>query len=443
MKYIVIGGNAAGMSAASRLKRKQPAAEVVVFEQTGEVSYGACGMPYYIAGFNASLDLMRIRRPEEFRTQGIDLRLHTAVERLDVANQCVAWKAADGTGGMERYDKLVIATGASPIMPPVRNAQLAGVYTLKTLQDAERIKAHTLEAATKTVAIVGGGYIGLELAEAFLRQHKRVLLFESMPNLLNTFDPAFGEAVAAELKSAGVEVFAGQRVTALEGADRVERIVTDCGAFATDAVIFAVGVRPNTAFLSDPAFEKLPNGALVVNDYMQTSVPEVYAAGDCATVMHKLTGRAAYLPLGTNANKQGRFAADAILGVETLGFRTLGTSMLRCVNLELARTGLTEREALAANMDAASITVQAASHARYYPTPVPITIKVCYQRGTGAILGVQLMGHGESAWRIDVFACAIDQGMRAAELGRLDLGYAPPFASVWDAVHIAANAIKP
>lgn len=442
MKVIIIGGNAAGMSAASRLKRKCPEARVIVFERTGEVSYGACGMPYYIAGYNDSLDKMRIRKPEAFLEQGIELRLHATVTKVYAQNKVISWQNEEGIHAVENYDKLVIATGASPIVPPVKNADLDGVFTLKTLSDAERIKNCIADEAVKTVAIVGGGYIGLELAEACLHQHKAVHVFETMPRLLSTFDPEFGDAVANALLRAGAEVHLEQLVTALEGNGRVERLYTGEQSFEADVVIFAVGVRPNTAFIDDPAIAKLRNGALIVDEHMHTSAPDVYAAGDCASVIHQLTNQPVYLPLGTNANKQGRFTADAILGRDALGFRALGTAMLRCVDLELARTGLSEKEALAVNIDAASITVKAASHAPYYPDPVAITLKLCYERGTKRLLGAQIMGCGETAWRIDVFACAIDRGMRTDELGRLDLGYAPPFASVWDAVHIAANAVK-
>lgn len=442
MKCVIIGGNAAGMSAASRLKRKNPDARVIVFERTGEVSYGACGMPYYIAGLNDSLDKMRIRKPEAFLAQGIDLRLHATVTGVDAVNQRVLWRDADGLCEADTYDQLVIASGASPIVPPIKGTDLEGVFTLKTLSDAARIRDCIENSTVRSVAIVGGGYIGLELAEACLYQKKVVHLFEGMPRLLNTFDPEFSEAVADTLARAGAEVHLAELATTLEGDGRVQRLVTQRETYDVDAVVIAVGVCPNTAFVGDAAFERLKNGALIVDTHMRTSVPNVYAAGDCATVVHRLTGKNAYLPLGTNANKQGRFAADAILGRDALGFSALGTAMLRCVDLELARTGLSEQEARNAGFDAGSVTVKTSSHARYYPDPTPITLKLCYEHGTKRLLGAQLMGSKETAWRIDVFACAIDRGMCAEELGRLDLGYAPPFASVWDAIQIAANAIK-
>lgn len=442
MTCLIIGGNAAGMSAAARLKRKQPDMQVMVLERTDEVSYGACGMPYYIAGFNEVLDRMRIRKPQAFQEQGIELYRNALATKIDLEKQCVVWMDQMGKQNEQHYDQLVLAMGASPIVPPIENVTLENVFTLKTLYDAERIKACLVDETIRTVAIVGGGYIGLELAEACLHRGKTLHIFESLPNLLNTFDPEFGEAAAATLQAAGAQVHLNQRVSALVGEKRVIGLMANQVQYQVDAVILAVGVRPNTELASEVAFAKLKNGALVVDAHMHTTVPGVYAAGDCGTVIHKLTGKPAYLPLGTNANRQGRYAADVILGRDTEGYRALGTSMLRCMKLELARTGLREQEALEAGYDAHSITVQANSHARYYPNPVSLTLKLCYERTTKRLLGGQIMGTGEAAWRIDILACAIDCGMTAAQLGRLDLGYAPPFSSVWDAVQIAANAIK-
>ncbi len=442
MTCLIIGGNAAGMSAAARLKRKQPDMQVIVLERTDEVSYGACGMPYYIAGFNDVLDRMRIRKAQAFQEQGIELHCNAQATQINLEEQCVTWMDQAGNLEQQHYDQLVLATGASPIVPPIENVALEHVFTLKTLSDAEQIKACLVDEAIRTVAIVGGGYIGLELAEACLHRGKSLHIFEDMPNLLNTFDPEFGEAAAATLHTAGAQVHLNQRVSALVGTRRVTGLIANQVPYHVDAVILAVGVRPNTELADEAAFIKLKNGALVVDAHMRTSVPRVYAAGDCGTVVHKLTGKPAYLPLGTNANKQGRYAADAILGRDPEGYRALGTSMLRCMELELARTGLREQEALDAGFDAESITVHANSHARYYPNPIPLTLKLCYDRETKRLLGGQIMGAGEAAWRIDTLACAIDCGMTASQLGRLDLGYAPPFSSVWDALQIAANAIK-
>ena len=443
MKVVVIGGNAAGMSAASRLVRKSGEVEVVVFERTREVSYGACGLPYYIAGLNPDLNLIRIRPVKEFEKAGIKVHLeHDVLAVKPEERRITVCNLATGENRDEPYDKLVVASGASPIVPPIPGTGLPGVFTLKSLSDAEKIKTALLHPTVRNVAIIGGGYVGLELVEACVLQKKGVHLFEALPHLLNGFDEEFGQAVEKELAARGVTVHTGKAITGLLGSGRVERVECAGTAYDADLVILAIGARPNTAFIDGAVIRKERNGALTTDGAMQTSVPDIYAAGDCATVMHKILKRPAYIPQGTNANKQGRLVADVILGRPARFENALGTAMIRCLDLELAKTGVTEQEAKAAGMRAAAVTVQSNSHARYYPEPAALTIKLCYDPASRVLLGAQLMGRKECAWRVDVFACAVDRGMRAEELGFLDLGYSPPFSSVWDAIQIAANAIK-
>ncbi len=443
MRVLVIGGNAAGMSAAARLARKSGDVEVVVFERTREVSYGACGLPYYIAGLNPDINLIRIRSVEEFERAGIAVHLEHDILAVDPDSRRVTvLNMITGACRYEHYDKLIVSSGASPIVPPIPGTGLPGVFTLKTLSDAEKIKMALLQPGVKNVAIVGGGYIGLELVEACVLQKKKVYIFEAMQHLLNGFDEEFGQAVEQELGSRGVAVHTCETVSELLGDRRVQRIACTGAAYNVDLVIIAVGISPNTSFIGSTMIQKEKNGALTTDGMMQTSVPGIYAAGDCATVMHKILKRPVYIPQGTNANKQGRLVADIILGRQVSFDNALGTAMLRCLDLELAKTGVTEWEAKKDGIPVSTVTITSNSHARYYPEPVPLTIKLCYDPGTRVLLGAQLMGKKECAWRVDVFACAIDRAMRAEELGFLDLGYAPPFASVWDAIQIAANAIK-
>ncbi|NLL66575.1 MAG: CoA-disulfide reductase [Clostridiaceae bacterium] len=443
MKIIVIGGNAAGMSAASRLVRKNKEMQVTVYEKTNEVSYGACGMPYYIAGFNDNIDLMRIRTPEEFRKSGINLLLQHEVISVDVDEKTIKLRDLNsGTEFTDNYDKLIVASGSSSIMPPFPGRELANVFTLKTLDEAENIRTAVLNDDVKTVAIIGGGYIGLELAEACIVRGKKVHVFEAMHHLLNGFDEEFCLEVESELNSHGAILHLEEKVESILGANKVEGICTNKGNYNVDLVVVAVGVRPNTGFINHESLKKERNGALTVDGLMQTTNPDILAAGDCATVMHKILKKPVYIPLGTNANKQGRFAADTLLGTGRPLDNTLGTAMLRCMNLELAKTGITEKEANSAGISVKTVTVKTRSHARYYPDPQELTIKLCYDAESRVLLGGQLMGKKECALRVNVLACAIDREMTVDELGRLDLGYAPPFASVWDAVHIAANAAK-
>ena len=439
MKIVILGGNAAGMSAASRMKRKAPDTQVIVLEKTETVSYGACGMPYYIADLNPDLNRMKIRPVEKFREQGIDVRLNHEVERVDRENKTV-YGSCKGEPFAISYDKLLVATGSSPIVPPLPGIDLAGIFPLKTLEQAAALKSAL--GTEKDVVIVGGGYIGLELAEAcLLRKVRSLTLVEAADHVLTTFDDEFGEAAVAELQKHGVRVCLSQRVKGFSGEDgHVAAVLTEGGEVKADVVILSIGIRPNTRFLE--GVDKLPNGALITGTDMRTSDPDIYAAGDCATVMHRVLKKPVYLALGTNANKQGRLAGDSMLGKPVCFDRPLGTSMLRLMGLEFACTGLNEKTAKAQGIAYKANTVTARSHAGYYPDPAIITVKLIYDPDTKAILGAQLMGAKETALRIDVFACAIDRGMTTAELGFLDLGYAPPFASVWDAILIAANASK-
>ena len=439
MKIVILGGNAAGMSAASRMKRKAPDTQVIVLEKTETVSYGACGMPYYIADLNPDLNRMKIRPVEKFREQGIDVRLNHEVERVDREKKTV-YGSCKGEPFAISYDKLLVATGSSPIVPPLPGIDLAGIFPLKTLEQAAALKSAL--GPEKDVVIVGGGYIGLELAEAcLLRKVRSLTLVEAADPVLPTFDDEFGEAAVAELQKHGVRVCLSQRVKGFSGEDgHVAAVLTEGGEVKADVVILSIGIRPNTRFLE--GVDKLPNGALITGTDMRTSDPDIYAAGDCATVMHRVLKKPVYLALGTNANKQGRLAGDSMLGKPVCFDRPLGTSMLRLMGLEFACTGLNEKTAKAQGIAYKANTVTARSHAGYYPDPAIITVKLIYDPDTKVILGAQLMGAKETALRIDVFACAIDRGMTTAELGFLDLGYAPPFASVWDAILIAANASK-
>lgn len=441
MKVLIIGGNPAGMSAASRIKRKAPDTEVLVLEKTAEVSYGACGLPYYVAGLNDDLDLIRIRKVPEFEASGVQVKLGREVIGADFAAKQICAQLPDGLQETYHYDKLVIASGSSPKAPPIPGIRQKNIFQLKTLQDAEELK-RAISETKGNVVIVGGGYIGLEIAEACLYQKvKSIRIVEALPRVLNVFDPEFSEAVQAELEKHGVMVHTGEMVKSFTGTDgNVTGVVTDKGSYDADVVILSIGVSPNTRWAE--GIDKLPNGAIITNGAMETSVKDVYAAGDCATVMHKLLKKPVYFALGTNANKQGRLAGDRVLGKKVDLERALGTSMLRCMDLELAKTGLGEEDAKREGIAYQVKTIKSRSHARYYPNPYELTVKLTVRREDHVLLGAQVMGEKEAAWRIDVFACAIDQEMTVEELGYLDMGYAPPFASVWDAVQIAANAVK-
>ena len=440
MKIVIIGANAAGMSAASRIRRREADSVVVVLEATHEVSYGACGLPYYIAGINDNLDLVRVRSVADFEKNGIVMRTGHAVEGIDFATKTVFGTTDAGRAFSETYDRLLIASGARARRLTVPGADKANIFTLKTPRDAERIK-NAIEHRHNNVVIIGGGAIGLELAEACLLQKvKSLRIIEAAGQLLPGYDEEYALAAKGELEKHGVQVHLNERVSAFSGGDCVEAVVTDRAEYDADVVIVSVGIVPNTEFAT--GLDKLPNGAIETDQSMQTSQPDVFAAGDCASVWHGLLQKPVYLPLGTYANKQGRLAGDCMVGKPADYTRALGTVMLRCMGLEFAKTGLSAAEAKAEGIDVKSVSVRAHSQPHYFPNACDIEIKLCYRASDRVLLGAQMMGAHDTALRINPIAVAIDQGMTTDELGFADFGYAPPFAGVWDAVAVAANAAK-
>ena len=440
MRILVIGANAAGMSAASRIKRKETASEVVVLEKTHEVSYGACGLPFYIAGLNDDIDLVRIRSVADFEKNGIVMRTGHTAERIDFEQKTVFGTTDAGKAFSTRYDRLLIASGARARKLSLPGAEKGNIFTLKTPHDAERIRT-AIEHKRANVVIIGGGAIGLELAEAcLLREVKTLRVIESAGQLLPGFDEEFARAAKDELEKRGASVQLQERVTAFSGGDAVSCVTTDKGSYDADIVIVSIGVVPDTEFAE--GLKKLPNGAIETDAGMQTSEKDVFAAGDCASVWHMLLQKPVYIPLGTYANKLGRLAGDALLGKSVAYNCALGTVMLRVLGMEFAKTGLTEAEAKAAGIDAKSVLVRAHSHPHYYPDACDIEIKLCFRANDRVLLGAQLMGERDTAIRIDPIAVAIDQGMTTDELGFIDFGYAPPFAGSWDAIAVAANAAK-
>lgn len=431
------------MSAASKLRRACREARITVFEKGLDVSYGACGLPYYISGENDDADLMRIRSAEQFRKQGIDVRLRHEVYGVDPTARIVAVRNLEtGETFTAPYEKLVIATGASPIRPPLPGVDLPGVVTLKTIPDAEHIKEQLAQPDVEDVLIVGSGFIGLEMAEACVRLGKRVRVLEMQDRALPVYEPEISEWIAEALRRNGVALHTGEALVALEGQGRVRRARTQRGEYKADVVLLAVGVRPNTAFLRDvPGFRFLKNGAIVVNRRMETGVPDVWAGGDCATVEHMILQRPVYIPLGTNANKQGRLIGENLAGAQREFGGALGTSVVRVCDLEAGKTGVTEQEAREAGIPVKTAVVEVGSHARYYPGSEPIRIKVVMDRRTDRLIGACLAGKRGAALRTDVFATIISSGMRVQDAALLDLAYAPPFAQVWDAVHVAMSAL--
>ncbi|MEK6452945.1 CoA-disulfide reductase [Caldifermentibacillus hisashii] len=443
MKLIVIGGVAAGMSAASKLKRVNKGAEIVVYERGSFLSYGACGLPYYVSGENDDYKKMIARTKEQFEKLGITIHLrHEAIKVVPEKKQVLIRDLNNQRVFIDSYDKLMISTGTIPIVPPFSGAQLRNIHVLKTLEDGIRLKEVTTLKDIRDVVIVGGGYIGIEVAEAMVRQEKRVRIIELSDRILKTFDAEITNPAEQELVKQGVQLNLNEKVEGFIGEERVEMVKTDKGTYQADLVLLSIGVRPATKFLEGSGIQLAKNGAIIIDREMRTNIPDIYAAGDCALVYHKVLEENAYIPLGTNANKCGRIAGTNIAGNHIKYVGTLGSAAIKVFNLELGRTGMSEHEAKNLTIDYTTVFVTSTDHPAYYPDATPIWIKLICEKRTRRILGAQAIGNKGVVLRIDIFAVAIHNQMTADELGMTDLCYAPPFAGVWDAVHIACNAVK-
>lgn len=443
MKVVVIGGVAAGMSAASKIKRIDKDTEVVVYEKGGYLSYGACGLPYYVGGFNDDHTKMIARSKEAFEKSGIKTHLHHEVLKVvPEEKKLLVRNYETGDIFIDTYDKLMVSTGAHAVKPPIEGIEKQGIYQLKTLEDGLKLKNIVQNSQIKNVVVVGGGYIGIECVDAFLHMNKNVTCIEFADRILMPFDKEISTLAEDELRNKGAVLKTGEKVVAFKGNESVSAVVTDKGEYQADLVVLSIGVRPSTAFLKDTKIHTAPNGALIVDREMRTSIQDIWAAGDCSLVYHKGLEENSFLALGTVANKCGRIAGENIMGAHTKFVGALGSAAIKVCDIELGRTGLGEAEAQRQALKYKTVVVEAYDHPAYYPNPTPIRIKLIYEEGSKILLGAQTAGKKGAVMRVDVFAVAIHNKMTTDELGMTDLVYAPPFAGVWDAVHIACNAAK-
>ncbi|WP_409974542.1 CoA-disulfide reductase [Bacillus sp. Bva_UNVM-123] len=443
LKLIVIGGVAAGMSAASKLKRMNKDAQILVYEKGKFLSYGACGLPYYVSGENDDYTKMIARTKEQFEQMGMDIYIqHEVVKVVPEKKQVMVRDIVNNKLFIETYDKLMISTGTVPLIPPFPGVNLSNIHVLKTLEDGIRLKQIANDPSIQDVVIVGGGYIGIEVVEAMLRLGKRVRVVELSERILKTFDQELTDIAEKELIEQGVHLNLNEKVESFIGNERVEAVQTDKGTYAADLVLLSIGVKPATRFLEGSGIKLASNSAVMIDREMRTNIENVYSAGDCAQVYHKVMEENTFIPLGTNANKCGRIAGANIAGEHTKYIGTLGSAAIKVCNLEMGRTGLSEFEAQSLAIDYSTVFVQSADHPGYYPDQTPIWIKLICEKRTRRILGAQAIGQKGAVLRVDIFAVAIHNNMSADELGMTDLVYAPPFAGVWDAVHIASNAVK-
>ena len=468
--FVVVGGDAAGLSAASKCKREDPDREVVVFEKGQWVSYAHCGTPYFVKGEIDSLGDLLSLSPEEVGERGIDLRRGHEVVGIDTERETVTVEGPDGQT-TRPYGDLLLATGAHAVTSPIEGHDLAGVHTMHGLDSAAATRAHLLDPAVdaladlggerfvdtdlverygamvppETVAIVGGGYVGVEMAEAFSAHGLDVHLFQRGDHLVPPFGEAVAEAVADELREQGVTLHLNTEVSRLDGdGERVERLVcADGTALDVDLALVGIGIRPNTGIVEDTPIELGESGAVAVDDYGRTSVDGVYAAGDVAEMRHAVTGEHDWVPLGLTANRAGRAIGWTVAGeAEPVG-DIAGTAVLKAFDLECGRTGITDHDrAREAGFDPVSETITAGSRSGYYPGAAETTVTLVGDRESGRLLGGTIAGTDRAAVRIDILATALEGDATVAELERTDLAYAPPFSPVWDPVLTGAKVLR-
>ncbi|CAA9336635.1 MAG: CoA-disulfide reductase [uncultured Nocardioidaceae bacterium] len=442
-RLVVVGGDAAGMSAASQAKKRRPDLQVVAFERGRATSYSACGIPYWIGGAVETEAALVARTPEEHRAAGIDVRMRTEVTAIDLDRREVRWRELEsGVEGNEPFDDLVYATGSVPMRPPVPGIDAAGVYGVQVLDDGAALRAELESGEVSRVVVIGGGYIGLELAEACRVRGLAVTVVDRSATPVGTFDPDIGEFIAEAVRCEGIDLVLSDEVVAIEvGADgRARAVVTASGReLAADLVVLGLGVRPNVRLAQEAGIPLGASGGIAVDARMRTQAEGVWAAGDCVESRHRLSGDRVVVALGTHANKQGRVAGINIAGGYATFPGVIGTQVTKVCDLEVARTGLSTEEAEGAGYSFVTASVDSTTRAGYFPGAQPIRLKMLAERRSGRLLGAQIVGRQAAAKRIDALAVCIWNEMSVDEILSLDLSYAPPFSPVWDPVLIAAR----
>ncbi|MEU2255343.1 FAD-dependent oxidoreductase [Nocardia xishanensis] len=444
-RLVVIGADATGMSAASQARRMAGPREleIVVFERGGFTSYSACGIPYWVGGLVAERDALIARTADEHRARDIDLRLHTEVLEIDVAERRVRVRdLGPGAESWVGYDKLVIATGARPVRPALPGIDAAGVHGVQTLDDGQALIDTLTITEGKRAVVVGAGYIGVEMAEALIHRGYQVTVLDRGAEPMSTLDPDMGALVRTAMCGLGIEIVGAAEVTAIrtDEAGRVRAVATAEGDYPADVVVLGIGVRPETTLARAAGLPLGEHGGLLTDLSMRVRGHEdIWAGGDCVEVLDLVSGRNRHIPLGTHANKHGQIIGAGVGGGYATFPGVVGTAVSKVCDLEVARTGLREKDARAAGLQYVSVTVESTSRAGYYPDAAPMTVKMLAERRTGRLLGVQIVGREGAGKRVDIAAVALTARMTVEEMTALDLGYAPPFSPVWDPVLVAAR----
>jgi NADPH-dependent 2,4-dienoyl-CoA reductase/sulfur reductase-like enzyme len=442
-RVVVVGGDAAGGSAASQAKKRCPDLDVVMFERGRATSYSACGIPYWIGDAVDDEAALVARTPDQHRAMGIDVRMRTEVTGIDLDRRTVSWRNRDGgQEGEEPFDELVYATGSVPMRPPVPGIDAAGVYGVQVLDDGVALRTELDSGRVHQVVVVGGGYIGLEIAEACRVRGLGVTVVDRSATPIGTFDADVGEFIADAVRDEGIDLVLSDEVVALDvGPDgRARAVLTASGReLPADLVVLGLGVRPDVALARSAGIPLGTSGGVAVDARMHTGADGVWAAGDCVESVHRLSGQRIVVALGTHANKQGRVAGINIGGGYATFPGVIGTAITKVCDLEVARTGLSSDEARAAGYEFVTASVDSTTRAGYFPGAQPIRVKMIAERRSGRLLGAQVVGRHEAAKRIDALAVCIWNEMTVDRILSLDLSYAPPFAPVWDPVLIAAR----
>ena len=444
MKVVIVGGVAGGATAAARIRRLNEQAEIVVFERSGYISYANCGLPYYIGGVITDPEELTLQTPESFFSRfRVNMKVRHEVTAIHPEEKTVSVKNLEtGEEFEESYDKLILSPGAKPTQPRFPVADLDKVFTLRTVEDTLRIKEYINESHPKSAVLVGGGFIGLELADNLRELGMDVTVVEYAKQLMTPFDSDMAAFIHNEMRKHGVKLVLGRAVEGLEEADGgVDVLLKDEQPLRADMVILAIGVSPETTLAKDAGLELGIKGSIVVNDRMETSISDIYAVGDAVQVKHFVTGQDVLLSLAGPANKQGRIAADNICGGDSHYTGSQGSSVIKIFGMTAATTGVNETNAKKAGLDVDTVILSPMSHAGYYPGGKVMTMKVVFEKETYRLLGAQIVGYEGVDKRIDVLATAIRAGLKATELKDLDLAYAPPYSSAKDPVNMAGFMI--
>ncbi len=442
-RLLVIGGVAAGPKAAAKARRCDPEMEIVLYQEEDDISYAGCGLPYYISGVIEEREDLISRTPGKFALEGIKILKNRRIEKIDIPNRAVSGrKIGSGETFTDHFDRLVIATGAYAIRPKIEGMDLANVFYLRSIFDADAVSEAIRFKSIRNVIIAGGGYIGLEMAESLVHLGKNVTIVELAPQILTLFDEDFAGVLRQYLEKKGVKIFTSEGIQALKGkGGKVTHVQTMSREIEADVVLMSLGIRPQVELAKQAGLKMGETGAIWVNERMETSAEGIYAAGDCAETIHLITGKRVWIPLGSTANKQGRVVGTNACGGNATFPGVMGTTVFKTFEFNVAKTGLSMREAEKEGFHPVQAIVRGYDRAHFYPGRKESTLKVIADKETGRILGGQAVGEGPSDKFIDILAMALHGKMTCRELANVDLAYAPPFSPVLSPIIVAANVL--